>query len=149
VARACEITSWMQLLALSDHQARRWEPKRLRLRLFSIAGHLATTALRRALHLSTNAPWTQLALHALSTLRALTGRPGPQRIIPRHTVPTTQTPPRGVELRATQATLGDPSHPHSIITTETGQPRTNRDPDQRRETSRLTCAKTTMTGSNP
>jgi hypothetical protein len=51
---------------------------KLRLRLFSIAGHLATTARRRALHLSTHAPWTQLApLHALTTLRALTGRPAP------------------------------------------------------------------------
>jgi hypothetical protein len=56
VALACEITSWMQLLALSGHQARRWEPKRLRLRLFSIAGQLATTARRRTLHLSTHAP---------------------------------------------------------------------------------------------
>jgi hypothetical protein len=26
------------MLALDDHPARRWEPKRLRLRLFSIAG---------------------------------------------------------------------------------------------------------------
>jgi Transposase DDE domain group 1 len=77
VALACEITTWMQLLALSGHQARRWEPKRLRLRLLSIAGQLATTARHRTLHLSTHAPWTRLALHALTTLRALTGRPAP------------------------------------------------------------------------
>src|SRR5207248_5948010 len=32
VAMACELTAWMQMLAL-DGQARRWEPKRLRLRL--------------------------------------------------------------------------------------------------------------------
>ncbi len=32
------------MLALTDHPARRWEPKGPRLRLFSIAGHLATTA---------------------------------------------------------------------------------------------------------
>src|SRR3954454_21224189 len=36
VALACELTAWMQTLALPEHQARRWEPKRLRLRLFSI-----------------------------------------------------------------------------------------------------------------
>jgi hypothetical protein len=77
VALACEITTWMQLLALSGHQARRWEPKRLRLRLLSIAEQLATTARHRTLHLSTHAPWTRLALHALTTLRALTGRPAP------------------------------------------------------------------------
>ena len=38
VALACELTAWMQMLALTGHQARRWEPKRLRLRVFSIAG---------------------------------------------------------------------------------------------------------------
>jgi hypothetical protein len=57
MALTCEITTWMQLLALTGHQARRWEPKRLRLRLFSIAGHLATTARQHTLHLSTHAPW--------------------------------------------------------------------------------------------
>jgi hypothetical protein len=77
VALACEITTWMQLLALTGHQARRWEPKRLRLRLLSIAGHLATTARRRTLHLCAHAPWTQLALDALTNLRALTTRTTP------------------------------------------------------------------------
>jgi hypothetical protein len=36
-ALACELLAWTQLLALAGH-ARRWEPKRLRLRLFSAAG---------------------------------------------------------------------------------------------------------------
>ena len=77
VALACKITTWMQLLALTDHQARSWEPKRLQLRLLSIAGHLATTARRRILHLSAHAPWTSLALCALTNLRALTSRTAP------------------------------------------------------------------------
>ena len=38
VALAAELTAWMQMLALHDHAARRWEPKRLRLRIFSLAG---------------------------------------------------------------------------------------------------------------
>jgi Transposase DDE domain group 1 len=46
VALACEITAWMQMLALAGHQARRWKPRRLRLRLFAVAGQLATTARR-------------------------------------------------------------------------------------------------------
>ena len=41
VALAVELTAWTQMLALTDHEARRWEPKRLRLRLFSIAGRIA------------------------------------------------------------------------------------------------------------
>jgi hypothetical protein len=77
VALACELMAWMQLLALTSHEARRWEPKRLRLRLFSIAGAMATTARRTTLHLSDHAPWTDLALQALDRLRTLTAAPAP------------------------------------------------------------------------
>jgi hypothetical protein len=77
IALACEITAWMQMLALTDHPARRWEPKRLRLRLFSLAAALATTARTTRLHLSGHAPWTALALHAAQRLRTLTGLPAP------------------------------------------------------------------------
>ncbi len=77
VALACEITAWIQTLALTDHPARHWEPKRLRLRLFSIAAALATTARTRTLHLSKHAPWAELALQALERLRTLTALPAP------------------------------------------------------------------------
>jgi hypothetical protein len=69
VALACDITAWMQTLALSGHTARRWEPKRLRLRLLSIAGRLARTGRQILLHLSAHAPWADLALTALTRLR--------------------------------------------------------------------------------
>ena len=71
VALACELTAWMQMLALPAHQARRWEPKRLRLRLFSIAGRLAQHGRRRRLHLSTHAPWARLLAQMLEALRAI------------------------------------------------------------------------------
>jgi hypothetical protein len=71
VALACELTTWAQLLALTGHPARRWEPKRLRLRLFSLAGRLARTARRTVLHLPSHAPWAALLLAAITTLRAL------------------------------------------------------------------------------
>ena len=35
IALAMELTAWAQMLALDDHPARCWEPKRLRLRVFS------------------------------------------------------------------------------------------------------------------
>jgi len=38
VALAVELSAWMQMLALTAHSARCWEPKRLRLRLFTIPG---------------------------------------------------------------------------------------------------------------
>jgi hypothetical protein len=71
VALAADLTAWMQTLALSGHEARRWEPKRLRLRLLSIAGRLAVSGRRRVLHLAATAPWIDLALTGLRRLDAL------------------------------------------------------------------------------
>ena len=59
------------MLAFSDHPARRWEPKRLRLRIFSIPGRLARSARATVLHLPEHAPWAALLLDGLATLRAL------------------------------------------------------------------------------
>jgi hypothetical protein len=75
VALACELTAWMQTLALHEHEARRWEPKRLRLRLFSIPARYARTGRRRLLHLAATAPFTALALEALAELTRLTATP--------------------------------------------------------------------------
>ena len=72
VALAVEIAAWMQLLALTGHQARRWKPKRLRLRLFTIPATLARTGRRVLLHLADKAPWATLARAAFQRLRALT-----------------------------------------------------------------------------
>jgi Transposase DDE domain group 1 len=71
VALAVELTAWMQLLALAGHHARRWEPKRLRLRLFSLPARLARTGRRTVLHLPAHAPWTGLLVRAFTSLRAL------------------------------------------------------------------------------
>jgi hypothetical protein len=75
VSLACEVTAWMQMLALVGHHAypdaRRWEPKRLRLRLFSIAGRLAVSARRTVLHLARTSRWSGLLLDAIARLRAL------------------------------------------------------------------------------
>jgi hypothetical protein len=71
VALACEITAWWQMLALADHPARRWEPKRLRLRLFSIAGRIADQGRTRRLHLAASAPWAWLLQAGLNRLHAL------------------------------------------------------------------------------
>jgi hypothetical protein len=72
VALAADLLAWMQTLALHDHPARRWEPKRLRLRIFSLAGVLARTARVTRVHLSTRSPWADLTAVALGRLRALT-----------------------------------------------------------------------------
>jgi hypothetical protein len=71
VALACEITSWAQMLASTEHPARRWEPKRLRLRILSVPGRLARSARAVILHLPDHAPWSALLLKGLTRLRAL------------------------------------------------------------------------------
>jgi hypothetical protein len=75
VALACELTAWMQTLALAGHEARQWEPKRLRHRLFSIPARHARSGRRRRLHLAATAPFTALALAALDALARLTAPP--------------------------------------------------------------------------
>jgi hypothetical protein len=73
VALAADLTAWMQTLALAGHDARRWEPKRLRLRLLSIPARYALTGRRRLLHPAATAPFTALALQALHALARLSG----------------------------------------------------------------------------
>ena len=72
VALAADLVAWLQTLALHDHPARRWEPKRLRLRIFSLAGVLATTGRAVTVHLSARGPRTDLAVQALARLRVIT-----------------------------------------------------------------------------
>jgi hypothetical protein len=69
VQLALELTAWLQTLALDDHPARRWEPKRLRLRLFSIAGRITRHARRTRLRLAAHAPWADLLTTALARLQ--------------------------------------------------------------------------------
>ena len=71
VAIAVELTAWMQMLALTRHDARRWEPKRLRLRLFSIPATLVRTARQIRLHVAEQNPWAVLVVTAISRLDQL------------------------------------------------------------------------------
>ncbi|WP_380167607.1 hypothetical protein [Jannaschia sp. R86511] len=76
-ARVADLTAWLQLLGCTDpadqtaHPARRWEPKRLRLRLLATAGRLAVSARRTVLYLAASDHWTGVVLAILTRLRAL------------------------------------------------------------------------------
>jgi Transposase DDE domain group 1 len=76
VQLACELIAWTQMLGFPAHPARRWEPKRLRLRLFSIAGRLAHHARHQLLHLGADHRWTELLLVARAAIAGLPARPG-------------------------------------------------------------------------
>jgi hypothetical protein len=70
VALACELLAWMQLLAL-DGPARRYEPKRLRLRLLAVAGRLVRGGRRVHLRLAARWPWVIQIITAIARLQAL------------------------------------------------------------------------------
>jgi hypothetical protein len=69
-ALACELLAWMQILAL-DGPARRWEPKRLRLRIFTCAGRLVRGSRRLRLRLAASWPWAREITTAITRLQAL------------------------------------------------------------------------------
>jgi len=58
------------MLALAG-DARRWEPKRLRLRVFSVAGRLASSGRRLRLRLAGCWPWAAEITAAATRLQAL------------------------------------------------------------------------------
>jgi len=66
-----ELTARMQMLGLTGTQARRWEPKRLCLRICWIARMLARRSRRTWLRLSAHAPHGPLVTTGLTRLRSL------------------------------------------------------------------------------
>src|SRR5450830_1900012 len=71
VALAAEITAWTQMLAFGETPARRWEPKKLRYRIFTVPATLARTGRRVVLHLSARSAWSGLTLTGLGHLADL------------------------------------------------------------------------------
>jgi hypothetical protein len=69
-ALACELLAWMQMLALPG-RARRWEPRKLRLRLFGCAGRIVRGGRRVRLRLAATWPWASQITAAIGRLHAL------------------------------------------------------------------------------
>ena len=70
VGLAMNLTAWLQTIALHDGPARRWEPKTLRLHLFSLPGRLARHARQTWLHLPRHLPGTPVLTTAIDRLKA-------------------------------------------------------------------------------
>jgi len=70
VALACELLAWTAMLALSG-PARRWEPRRLRLRIFACAGRIVRGSRRLRLRLAARWPWASQITAAITRLQAL------------------------------------------------------------------------------
>lgn len=70
VALAFDLNAWTQLLALTSTNARTWELKTLRLRLFATAARLARHARQRRLRFDARAKHTSLLIAGLHQLDA-------------------------------------------------------------------------------
>ncbi|MFJ3804339.1 IS1380 family transposase [Streptomyces sp. NPDC090088] len=70
VQLALDLLAWMPMLALTG-DTRRWEPKKLRLRLFSAAARLVNTGRRHWLRFTARWPWTDIITHAIDRLHSL------------------------------------------------------------------------------
>ncbi len=57
---AADLLVWTQVLAFTEQPARRWEPKRLRLRILAVAGRIISSGRRRYLRLPRGWPWSDL-----------------------------------------------------------------------------------------
>jgi hypothetical protein len=69
VALATDLLVWMQTLAFDHHEpARRWEPKRLRLRVLAVAGRIICSSRRRRLRLPRDWPYNHLINTACAAL---------------------------------------------------------------------------------
>jgi hypothetical protein len=71
-ALAADLLAWLQRLALSGTH-RLAEPKRLRLRIFGVAGRLIRTGRRAMLKIPENWPWAAVVTSAHARLTALVG----------------------------------------------------------------------------
>ncbi len=70
VQLALDLLAWLPMLALTG-KPRLWEPRRLRLRLFSAAAQLITTARRQHMRFTHHWPWTDGITDAIQRLDAL------------------------------------------------------------------------------
>lgn len=70
VTLAADLLAWTQTLAWDEHApVRKWEPKRLRLRILAVAGRIIRTGRRRRLRLPRDWPWNHLIDTGWATLR--------------------------------------------------------------------------------
>ena len=70
VSLAAELLAWTQTLSWDEHEpVRRWEPKRLRLRILAVAGRIIHTGRKRLLRLPRGWPYNHLIDTAWTTLR--------------------------------------------------------------------------------
>ncbi|WP_166823159.1 IS1380 family transposase [Brevibacterium limosum] len=75
VALAGDLQAWSGLLTFVDDEIRRWEPKKLRMHIYTVPATIARTARRVVVHVKNTARFAQDIVAGLNRLRSL---PGPE-----------------------------------------------------------------------
>jgi hypothetical protein len=75
VALAGDLQAWSGLLAFAGDEIRRWEPKRLRMHIYTVPATIAHTARRTVVHVKRTVRWAKTLVAGLNRLRDL---PGPE-----------------------------------------------------------------------
>jgi hypothetical protein len=122
VQLACELIAWTQMLGFAEHAARRWEPKRLRLRPFATAASLAHHARVLVAHLAADHAWTDLVLAGRA---AITGVPAAPADHPEPCPPDQGTPTGPWTRRPARARSPCPTHRAPSPPTPATEPRTD------------------------
>jgi hypothetical protein len=73
VALAGDLQTWSGLLAFAGHEIRRWEPKRLRMHIYTVPATIARTARRTVVHVKNTVRFAGAIVAGLNRLRALPG----------------------------------------------------------------------------
>lgn len=120
------------MLALNG-KARLWEPRRLRLRLFSPAGQLVTTGRRQILRLARHWPWAHIVTDALARLDQLPNPVSPVAFPSLRAAPSSPEQWNPAPTRHVSRASGLPASRHG---TRNGPPTPSAD---RHERSRLGC----------
>ena len=108
VALACELIAWTQMLALAGAAHRR-EPRHLRLRIFSVAGRLASSGRRLRLRLAERWPWAGEITAAAPACKP--SHPADQPGLPLR--PRKDKPPGPVEPRLPARQPGSQARPYA------------------------------------
>src|SRR5699024_7042085 len=109
---ASELVAWMQTIAFTSDDTRKWEPKRLRARLFEVPATLVRRCRHKVLHLALHAPEAVLVPTGVNRLRTALAKSS----VASPPVPTTSfTSSREWNPTARNGHCADLSRPHARI----------------------------------
>lgn len=66
-----DLQTWSGMLAFAGHEIRRWEPKKLRMNIYTVPATIARIARRTVVHVKNTLRWAKAIMAGLNRLRDL------------------------------------------------------------------------------